>query len=350
MGSQQHSIAPHPGVGRPGLDRAHTFPTPPTSASSSGIGLNNQGNSYGWDNQSIAGQNGQSMMMENHPHSTPATPATTPPGASMPTLQPYQSHAAYDHSRSMYSASSAQQAPYAAQQGYPSKGTPLPSTYKQDMGPPATRGPGSRTDSEHGDSKADVYGQGNEQLGHAEAEHEQDPEYSPNNGTYGTHRDSYSGYSSTSMHEQASAKVNGSPSYHNGSSQGTPHNTNGAPQQWSAGHHTPPRAPPSSNLYNPMSDARGSVSNGNASAEPYSSASIQPYAPTQQNGVAASNKRGRDDDEYRPANSEDIDSMKRRKMGLEGGTAGTMVTGTYDSDMKSHSRPRTVATPRTRVR
>ena len=24
------SIAPHPGAGRPGLDRAHTFPTPPT--------------------------------------------------------------------------------------------------------------------------------------------------------------------------------------------------------------------------------------------------------------------------------------------------------------------------------
>ncbi|KAK5009731.1 hypothetical protein LTR16_005402, partial [Cryomyces antarcticus] len=29
-----HSAAPHPASGRPGLDRAHTFPTPPTSASS----------------------------------------------------------------------------------------------------------------------------------------------------------------------------------------------------------------------------------------------------------------------------------------------------------------------------
>lgn len=101
-----------------------------------------------------------------------------------------------------------------------------------------------------------------------------------------------------------------------------------------------------------MSDARGSVSNGNASTDPYSSAPIHPYAPTQQNRVTSSNKRMRDDDDYsRPASrSEDIDSMKRRKMGLEGSTTGAMVTGSYDSDIKSHSRPRSVATPRTRVR
>jgi len=352
MGSQQHSIAPHPGAGRPGLDRAHTFPTPPTSASSTTIGLNNQGTSYDWGNQSIAGQSGQALMMENHPHSTPATPATTPPGASMPTLQPYQSHPSYDISRPMYSAAAPQQAQYATQQGYPPKATPLPSTYKQDMGPPATRGPGSRTDSEHGDSKADVYSQGNEQVGHADADHEHDPEYPHNTASYGAHRDSYNGYSSGSMHEQASAKVNGSPSHQNGSSHGTQHSANGTQQQWSTGYHTPPRAPPSSNLYNPMSDARGSVSNGNSSADPYSSATIHPYAPTQQNGVAPSTKRMRDDDEYsRPASrSEDIDSMKRRKMGLEGSAAGAMVTGSYDSDIKSHGRPRSVATARTRVR
>lgn len=41
-----HSIAPHPGSGRPGLDRAHTFPTPPASASSMTMGTGNMGSSY----------------------------------------------------------------------------------------------------------------------------------------------------------------------------------------------------------------------------------------------------------------------------------------------------------------
>ena len=355
VGSQQpHSIAPHPGAGRPGLDRAHTFPTPPTSASSTTIGLNNQGSSYDWGNQNMAGgvQTGQSMMMENHPHSTPATPATTPPNASMPTLQPYQSHPSYDNTRPMYSAAAPQQSQYATQPNYPPKGTPLPSTYKQDMGPPATRGPGSRTDSEHGDSKGDVYSQGNDQVGHGtnvEAEHEHDPDYTHgSNGAY-THRDSYNGYSSGSMHaDQVSAKINGSPSHQNGSTHGTPHSANGSQQQWATGYHTPPRAPPSSNLYNTMSDTRGAVPNGNTPADHYSSAPLHPYAPTQQNGVPASNKRMRDDDDYsRPASrSEDLDSLKRRKMGLEGGAATGMVTGSSDL----HSRPRSVATPRTRVR
>lgn len=354
-GQQPHSIAPHPGAGRPGLDRAHTFPTPPHSASSATIGLNNSGNAYDWGNQNIAGAGGQPMMMENHPHSTPATPATTPPGASMPSLQPYQSHPTYDNSRPMYSAAAPQQAQYATQQNVP-RGTPLPSTYKQDMGPPATRAPGSRTDSDHGDSKADVYSQGAEQVGHgtgAEAEHEHDPDYPQDNSTaFAAHRGQYN---YNTMHgEQTSSKINGSPLHQNGSSHGTPHNGNGAQQQWAtAGYHTPPRAAPSSNLYNTMSDTRGTVSNGNTGTDHYSSAPLHPYAPTQQNGVAPSNKRMRDDDDYhsRPASrSEDIDSMKRRKMGLEASTAGSMVTGAYDSDVKSHSRPRSVATPRARVR
>jgi len=352
VGSQQpHSIAPNPGAGRPGLDRAHTFPTPPTSASSTSIGLNNQGSSYDWGTPNMAGgvQSGQSMMMENHPHSTPATPATTPPNATMPGLQPYQSHASYDNTRPMYSAAAPQQPQYATQPNYPPKGPPLPSTYKQDMGPPAIRAPGSRTDSEHGDSKADVYSQGNDQVGHGsnvEAEHEHDPDYPhSNNGTY-AHRDSYNSYSSGSMHgEQVSSKINGSPSHPNGSSHGPPSN---ASQQWPTGYHTPPRAPPSSNLYNPMSDTRGAVPNGNTAADHYS-APIHPYAPTQQNGVPPSNKRLREEDEYSrpPSRSDDLEAMKRRKMGLEGSAASGMVTGSYD-DVKS--RPRSVATPRTRVR
>ena len=302
-------------------------------------------------------QGGQPLVLDSHPHSTPATPATTPPNASVQGLQPYQSHPAYENPRPMYSAAAPQQPQYATQQVYPSKGTPLPSTYKQDMGPPASRGPGSRADSDHGDSKADVYGQGNEQVGHGsnvDAEHDHDPEYShSSNGGYTSHRDSYAGYSSGPMHnDPISSKMTGSPSHQNGSAHGTPHNANASQQQWTAGYHTPPRAPPSSNLYNPMSDARGSVPNGNANADHYSSVPMHPYAPTQQNGVPSSGKRLRDDEDYsRPASrTEDADSSKRRKMGLEGNAANGMVTGPYENEVKSHNRPRSVATPRTRVR
>ena len=358
VGSQQpHSIAPHPGAGRPGLDRAHTFPTPPTSASSTTIGLSNSGSSYDWGPQSMPGgvQGGQSMMMDNHPHSTPATPATTPPNASMQTLQPYQSQPSYDNTRPMYSAAAPQQSQYATQPTYAPKGTPLPSTYKQDMGPPATRAPGSRADSEHGDSKPDVYSQGNDQVGHGsnvEAEHEHDPDYAQNNtGTYAPHRESYTGYSAHPMHGEQVSKINASPSHQNGSSHDTPHSASGTQQQWATGYHTPPRAPPSSNLYNPMSDTRGALSNGTTSADHYS-APIHPYAPTQQNGVAPSNKRLRDEEDYsRPSSrSDDMDSIKRRKMGIENSATSGMVTGSYDSDVKSQHRPRSVATPRARVR
>lgn len=363
---QPHSIAPHPGVGRPGLDRAHTFPTPPTSASSTTIGLNNQGSSYEWGSQSIGGsvQGAQPLMLENHSHSTPATPATTPPGASMPGLQPYQSHPTYDNSRPMYSAAGTQQSQYASNMP---RVTPLHSNAygKQDMGPPAVRAPDSRTGSDHGDSKADVYLQshGNEHGAGEDAEHEQDSEYPHDSTTgYAAPRGSYSSYNPgsnlTSLHGehgQVSSGINGSPSLANGSDRGTPRNSNAAQQQWSTGYHTPPRAPPSSNLYNPMSDARGTASNGSTNGDHYSAAPPHPYAPTQANGVTPSNKRMRDEDDYnsRPASrGDDIDALKRRKMGREGSSTSSMATGAYESDIKTanHSRPRTMATPRARVR
>ena len=355
---QPHSIAPHPGAGRPGLDRAHTFPTPPTSASSTSIGLSNQG-SYGWEGQSMPGS-AQPLMLDSHPHSTPATPATTPPGASMPTLQPYQSHQSYDNARPMYSSAAPQQTQYATQHQQPgmAHGGPLSSnSYKQDMGPPATRAPGSKSESEHGDSKGDIYGhsQGNDRMVHEEAEHDQESEYSHD--TYAPHR--YNHYNPASNmgslhgeHPQAPSEINNSQSHQNGSGRSTPRTANGNPQQWpAAGYHTPPRAAPSSNLYNPMSDTRGTVTNGNNGAEHYSTAPLHPYAPTQANGVNASNKRMREDEDYtsRPeSRNDDIESMKRRKMGRESSGPGKIATSSYESEVKpvSANRPRSIATPR----
>jgi protein SOK2 len=56
-----HSIAPHPASGRPGLDRAHTFPTPPTSASSMTIGMGNTGSSYEYGGQPATMHPGRSL-------------------------------------------------------------------------------------------------------------------------------------------------------------------------------------------------------------------------------------------------------------------------------------------------
>lgn len=228
------------------------------------------------------------------------------------------------------------------------------------MGPPATRAPGSKPESEHGDSKNDIYGhnQGNDRVGHEEAEHEEG-EYPHDNGAYAAHRGPYNHYNPASHmgtmhgeHAQAPSEINGSQPHQNGSGRSTPRTSNGSQQPWSAaGYHTPPRAAPSSNLYNPMSDTRGTVTNGNNGAEHYATAPLHPYAPTQANGVNSSNKRMREDEEYtsRPeSRNDDIDSMKRRKLGREGSGAGKIASSSYESDVKpvGANRPRTIATPR----
>ncbi|KAL8750999.1 MAG: hypothetical protein Q9184_006219, partial [Pyrenodesmia sp. 2 TL-2023] len=335
-----HSIAPHPGSGRPALDRAHTFPTPPTSASS-GIGMSNQSNAYGWDAQSMsnAGQNPQSIV-DSHPHSTPNTPATTPPGHAMSNLQSYQPQPPYDAVKSMYSTSGTSQGQYTPQQSMQSNGmgryAPVqPSNYmKHEMGPPTSR----ITEIEEHDSKADVYphGQGTSSVGHAtgeeEADHEHDSDY-PNdssNNAYATNRAAYSYNAGSNLaslqgdHAHLSPEMTGSPSHQNGSGRVTPRTAAGGQAQWTAGQQTPPRAAYSSSVYNPISDARGTLPNGTSSVDAYGSGSMQSaYAPAHMNGATASNKRMREDEDAdygsRPASrGDDIDGMKRRKFGTEG--------------------------------
>ena len=79
-----------------------------------------------------------------------------------------------------------------------------------------------------------------------------------------------------------------------------------------------------------MSDTRGSA-NGNAGQENYPPPGAVPQYPSQAyagpNGMPASTKRGRDDDEQDPygrpdsVQGDDIDTIKRRKT-LEGGAVG----------------------------
>ena len=87
------SLAPHaPVSGRPGLDRAHTFPTPPTSATSTTGHATN--GTYGWDHAQP-----QPLHVETglpNTKSMPTTPTTTPPDGQ------YHSGQAYDARYSQY--------------------------------------------------------------------------------------------------------------------------------------------------------------------------------------------------------------------------------------------------------
>ncbi|KAL8733465.1 MAG: hypothetical protein Q9166_002091 [cf. Caloplaca sp. 2 TL-2023] len=343
-----HQIAPHPGTGRPSLDRAHTFPTPPTSASS-GIGMSNQSNDYTWGAQNMtASAQGSQSMVEPHAHSTPNTPATTPPGHAMPNLQSYQSQQPYDATKSMYSSSTSQQGPYAPT-GMGRYAPVQPSTYmKHEMGPPTSR----ITELDEHETKPEpyVHAQTNPAVSHGtgeeEADHEHDADYShDNNNAYTANRTAYSYNTGTALgslhgeHSHLSPEMTGSPSHPNGSGRVTPRNSTGSQAQWTAGHQTPPRAPYSSNAYNPISDARSSLPNGTSGVDTYGTSSMQAaYAPAHMNGTAPSNKRMREDDdpEYgsRPASrGDDIEGLKRRKMGAE-----SVGSSSYDRDNRSLNR------------
>ncbi|KAL8947478.1 MAG: hypothetical protein Q9222_006243 [Ikaeria aurantiellina] len=350
-----HSIAPHPGTARPQLDRANTFPTPPTSASS-GIGMNSQ--PYDWGAQSMSGAQGSQPIVEAHPHSTPNTPATTPPGHVMSNLQSYQSQQPYDATKSIYPTGPSQQSQYASQQSMQASSmaryAPVQSsTYmKHEMGPPTSR----ITEIDEHDAKTDSYahGQGNSAVGHGtgdeEADHEHDTDYShDNSNAYTANRNAYSYNTGTGLgslpgeHPHLSPEMTGSPSHPNGSGRVTPRTSSGSQAQWTAGHQTPPRATYSSNAYNPISDARGTLPNGTSGVDAYGSTTMQSaYAPAHMNGATPSSKRMREDDDQdygsRPASrGDDIEGMKRRKLGAEsiGGVVGSTP---YDRDNRSINR------------
>lgn len=347
----QHSIAPHPTVGRPGMDRAHTFPTPPTSASSVMGNMGSSDANFNWGPSgsmgSVQGTNSLSIDTGlSNARSMPTTPASTPPGTSIQSMQQYQqgSQQPYDTSRQMYSAPPPQQSSYPAPSQQDMSRYPQQNSYiKSEMGPPIARAPESETG--HHDSKVSNgmlhHGPGQSQ-GDDEADHEQESEYTHGNpANYDSNRGSYS-YSNGSTvgalpgdHAHLSPELTGSPN-HPASGRATPR-TASAPQpyftQQTQGYNTPPRVqPPSSNLYNVMSSERGTA-NGSAGGEVYASQSDlgnslpNGYGAQQPaiNGPSAGHKRGRDDeDDGRPSSrgpGGEIE-LKRRKTVLEGPVSG----------------------------
>lgn len=305
-----HSIAPHPNAGRPSIDRAQTFPTPPTSASSV-LGLGNQGSSYDWGNQSMAnGAPAQPLSIDTgmHARSMPTTPATTPPGNGQGMA--YQSQAGYD-SKHYYSITPGSQTGYAQHPDGSRYGPAMQSGpyAKSDMGPPIA--PGTAGGDGH-DHKADPYAAQGHGSQH-ESDHPDSDYMSASASAYNSNRGQYA-YSTTGDHQHVSPEqLSGSPPHQAGSGHATPRTMPSGQPQWTPDYHTPPRVPTSSNVYNVMGRARtpqGGPTDGYGN--PAYSGGGHPAGLT-------SAKRGREDDDQDRPGSRDYDGYdpKRRKMGRQ---------------------------------
>jgi protein SOK2 len=351
MSQPPHAIQPHPSSGRPGIDRAHTFPTPPTSASSI-MGMGNQGSSYEWNGANVQnGQGGQPLSIDtalSNGRSVPTTPASTPPGAVQQGIS-YTPGQNFDNSRPMYSGPPPQAGQYA--QGQPMMGYRQDGRYpKTEMAPPSRI---SDVPDEGEVKQADgMMPQNNEQVAPppAGSESDHDNEYTHSSAPYNGNRGPY-GYNPNGAagsmhpdHAHLSPEMTGSP-HQNGSGRATPRSATTGQPQWNSGYPTPQRqAPPSSNLYNVMSDPRGAP-NGNAAHDAYqgpgavSQYANQGYSST--NGVNSSGKRGRDEedqDPYRPdsVQGDDMGGMKRRKT-MEGGAVGPTYSDPSPGIQRAHT-------------
>lgn len=284
----QPTLASHSSLARPGLERAHTFPTPPTSASSV---INGMGASEGfnWHSQGINGQQ-----------------ATTPPGTSLQSLQSYPSsaHGGYDSQRQMYTAPSTQQSPYQST-----------ANSSQDR----LYGQAAKSNGVIPSEQAAP-----QQPGDEEGEHEQETEYTHDSGSYDPTRASYN-YSAPSALPSDSSnmppEMTGSPNHPPASGRATPRTAAQPQSYYQHGGYTPPRVQQSSNLYNVMSNDRPTT-NGATTGDVYAPAGEMPgsmnngYAPRPVlNGVSAGVKRGRDDDEV--TNNVGSVDLKRRKTMME---------------------------------
>lgn len=302
---QPHSLAPHSTAGRPSLDRAHTFPTPPTSASSM-MGMGSSENSYQWN------ANPPSTMQQQAPpqqalsidtnmsnaRSVPTTPATTPPGSAMHSMPPYQTSQAYDSSRQLYSAP-AQPTPYGARYGQLQ-----PSPYiKNEMAPPARAG----AEADHGvDSKSqDAFSHG---PAHDDTDGDHEADYTHASGPYGGGRSyAYATPATTaSLHSDQthmSSDMTGSP-HHKPSGGATPRTTT----SYHAGYTTPQR--PQQMQSNLFSVIDRNATNG---ADIYGTSHYAPQYPA----VNGMQKRMRDDD-VDDRYGDDSDGLKRRRTVREG--------------------------------
>lgn len=331
------TLPSHSPLGRPGLERAHTFPTPPASASSVMGGMG-QPEGFNWQGQGMNGQQGTEILQGRglaNVYSSPPSPATTPPSSSIQTnMPPYpQNGNAYDSQRQMYGGAASQPSPYqthphAAQQD---RLYNQPSQYtKNEMAPPSSRPSISGHPSDHQDTKPNgVVSQeqhSSQQNGDEDAEQEHEAEYTHDSGSYDPARTSYNyaaqGTGALGGDSNMSPELAGSPNHAPASGRATPR-TAAPPQPYyqNAGYNTPPRVQPPGSLYNVMSNDRARA-NGAPTHDVYAPgpdvnnslhngyASQQPIL----NG-STSVKRGRDDEDDLSRNGNDASAdLKRQRM------------------------------------
>ncbi|OJJ50501.1 hypothetical protein ASPZODRAFT_193696 [Penicilliopsis zonata CBS 506.65] len=371
------SQAPPPAGPRPVLDRAHTFPTPPASASSL-MGVNPGPSGYdSWNSQGMntsAVPHSQPLSIDtglSNARSLPTTPATTPPGSNIHGLPAsYQSQSGYDTAKSYYSAAPGPHTQYAVSHaplppstmtgGYGHSVPAIAGYMKNDMGPPsshAARGGGQHDPDGAADASqtngASGGAAGNEQhLTDQESEYLHDGNaaaaaaaaaYNVNRGSYTyTTNPSVSSLTGGDHAPLGAADLTGSPSQQNGSGRMTPRTSGGAPQ-WPSGYNTSPRpgavaaaaaaAVASSSLYNVVSDTRGSGA-GPSAADGYSVATnpAASYSSAMNGSLAGgSTKRLREDDDsdriVRPESRGPEFEHKRRKTLTETPVVGGPVGG-----------------------
>ncbi|KAG5994039.1 hypothetical protein E4U54_003196 [Claviceps lovelessii] len=349
LSASQTSLSSHSNMGaRPTLDRAHTFPNPPTGPSGV-MGSLAGSDSFSWQGQGMNGTQGTNPLSVEHglnnASSMPNTPAaTTPPGAqAVQSMQPYsQAGQGYDSSRQMYGGdSTSQQSPY-QNPNAPSNDRiySQSSSYpKNDMGPPSSRpaGPGQPVVEQH-DAKPATNGiipsdQASHQSHDEEGEHEHEAEYTHNSSAYDASRSSYNysapGVGSMASESTMNAGMTGSPGGHpSASGRATPRTA--APHQSyypsNSGYNTPPRVQQTtSSLYNVVSSDRGSTNAGPggevyAPAADMSNTMSNGYGSQSSlmNGTAGSLKRGRDEEDDLSQSGHDGNlDLKRRKTMME---------------------------------
>ncbi|CAI6100076.1 unnamed protein product [Clonostachys chloroleuca] len=298
---------PSNSIGRPPMDRAHTFPTPPTTASGvmGGIGGSE---SFNWQGQGINGTQGTNPMgMEPNARSMPNTPITTPPSH----IQFGSNSSGYDNaSRPMYNGPSSQHASYAPSNGATDRVyAPGPSYPKHEMAPPSNRpsGHGAPTESQDAKPPNGVLPSEHAAQPHGEDDdnHEHEQEYTHDSGAYEAHRSSYNytapGVGALTGDANVHPEMTGSPNHPTGSGRATPRTTGPTNTYYphNNGYATPPPSrQPSSSLYSVITNDRSS-SNGASGNGVYNPADDMNHSmpngysqPPVHNGM----KRGRDDD------------------------------------------------------
>lgn len=344
---QQQPPLPSHQQGRPSLpDRAHTFPTPPTSAGAVMASMNGSEN-FQWQQQGMSGAQGTNPMSIDtglsNARSLPATPATTPPGNNIQSMSSAYPPAtqAYDNSRQSYNAPPLQQPPYPPANTSPQDRSIYGQTnyVKSEMGPPSGRPSVGGPQGDQQDSKPSngYVGHNGEHVSHAgpedEAEHDHEAEYTHDRGSYDQSTAPYS-YNAPplaplqSEHAHLSPEMAGSAAQQGASGRSTPRSA-AHPQAYypSSGYSTPPRTQQqSSTLYNVMSNDRGQTngaSNDVYAPQPDMNNSMQNGygAPILNGAPSGGMKRGRDDDDDRPssggAGMNGMDLKRRKTLALD---------------------------------